>query len=77
MDDLIKAISSNDVVKVSRIFAESMKEKINNVLVEEKIKIAQSIMVEGESTKDDDDDSDDHDDDSDDDDDSDEGKEKK
>lgn len=59
MDDLIKAIVSNDLVKFKKCFNEAMKEKVGTVLEEEKLKIAKSVMIEGEVRKDDEDDQDD------------------
>lgn len=62
---LISAIASNDFVKVKQCFNEAMELKIANVLAEERLVVAASVLVEGESPKDDDtdDDNDDNDDD--------------
>ncbi|EQA7786685.1 hypothetical protein ACX818_001270 [Acinetobacter baumannii] len=62
MDDLIKAIVSNDLVKFKKCFNEAMKEKVGTVLKEEKLKIAKSVMIEGEVPNEDDDQDDDEDD---------------
>lgn len=53
MDDLIKAIASNDLVKFKQIFAESMKGHVGTILENRKLEIARSIMVEGEEPEDD------------------------
>lgn len=58
MDDLIKAIASNDLVKFKQIFAESMKGHVGTILENRKLEIARSIMVEGEEPDDDDDEDD-------------------
>ncbi|ADI96418.1 gp67 prohead core [Acinetobacter phage Ac42] len=55
MDQLIEAIKSNDFVKTKRIFNEAMKPIVASVLEEQKIALAKSIMIEGESKKEDDD----------------------
>ncbi|UNI74857.1 prohead core protein [Acinetobacter phage AB-Navy97] len=65
MDDIIKAIASNDLVKFKRCFNEAMAAKVGNVLAEEKLKIAKSVMIEGEDKVVDDDEDDDNDDDED------------
>ncbi|UQS93759.1 prohead core protein [Acinetobacter phage AC4] len=61
MDDIIKAIASNDLVKFKRCFNEAMAAKVGNVLAEEKLKIAKSVMIEGEDKVVDDDNDDDED----------------
>ncbi|AXY82723.1 prohead core protein [Acinetobacter phage KARL-1] len=65
MDDIIKAIASNDLVKFKRCFNEAMAAKVGNVLAEEKLKIAKSVMIEGEDKVVDDEDDDNDDDDED------------
>lgn len=55
MDQLIEAIKSNDFVKTKRIFNEAMKPIVASVLEEQKIALAKSIMIEGESKEEDDD----------------------
>lgn len=62
MDDLIKAITSNDLVKFKQSFNEAMHEKVKQKLDEEQLRIAQSVVIEGEEPvkgEDDDDDDDD------------------
>lgn len=62
MDQLIEAIKSNDFVKTKRIFNEAMKPIVASILEEQKIALAKSIMIEGESEKEEDDDEDQEDD---------------
>jgi hypothetical protein len=61
MDDLIQAIKSNDLVAVRKVFEAHMAPVVSSLIEAEKIKIARSIMIEGEEPKDEDDDGDDKD----------------
>lgn len=55
MDDLIQAIKSNDLVAVRKVFEAHMAPVVSSLIEAEKIKIARSIMIEGEEPKDEDD----------------------
>lgn len=48
MGDLIKAIQTNDLVKFKRIFNESMQAKIKTKLDEQRKRIAEGVVIEGE-----------------------------
>lgn len=48
MDNLIKAIASNDIVKFKRCFNEAMASVVSAKLTEERLAIAGSILVAGE-----------------------------
>lgn len=51
MDDLIKAIANNDIVKFKQCFTEAMNSKINAKLTEERESLARHIFVKGEITE--------------------------
>lgn len=51
MDDLIKAIAKNDIVKFKQCFTEAMNSKINAKLTEERESLARHIFVKGEITE--------------------------
>lgn len=61
MDDLIQAIKSNDLVAVRKVFEAHMAPVVSSLIEAEKIKIARSIMIEGEEPNEDEDDGDDKD----------------
>lgn len=61
MDDLIQAIKSNDLVAVRKVFEAHMAPVVSSLIEAEKIKIAHSIMIEGEEPNEDEDDGDDKD----------------
>lgn len=46
--ELIKAIQTNDLVKFKRAFNESMSAKIKDRLDEERLRIARTVVLEGE-----------------------------
>lgn len=54
MDDLIQAIKSNDLVAVRKVFEAHMAPVVSSLIEAEKIKIARSIMIEGEEPNEDD-----------------------
>lgn len=61
MDDLIQAIKSNDLVAVRKVFEAHMAPVVSSLIEAEKIKIARSIIIEGEEPNEDEDDGDDKD----------------
>ena len=54
MDDLIQDIKSNDLVAVRKVFEAHMAPVVSSLIEAEKIKIARSIMIEGEEPNEDD-----------------------
>lgn len=55
MDDLIQAIKSNDLVAVRKVFEAHMAPVVSSLIEAEKIKIARSIIIEGEEPNEDED----------------------
>lgn len=56
MEDMILAIKNKDLVEVKKLFSEGMKEKTNQLIEAEKLKLCQNIVVEGEENDDSDED---------------------
>ncbi len=56
MSDLLNAIVANDIVKFKQCFYEAMTDKVGSILKEERLKIAKSIMIEGEEPEEDEED---------------------
>ena len=55
MEDMILAIKNKDLVEVKKLFAEGMKEKIGELIESEKLKLCQTIVIEGEEKETDED----------------------
>ncbi|QPI13943.1 hypothetical protein MYO4S_00187 [Serratia phage 4S] len=55
MDAFLEAIMSKDLVKAEKAFGAIMAEKTMELIEKEKVRIAQSVVIEGEESEDDED----------------------
>lgn len=61
MEELIEAIKSNDLVKVKRVMGPMLQERATALIEKAKVKMAKSVMIEGEEREEDESEEDDED----------------
>lgn len=54
MEELIEAIKSNDLVKVKRVMGPMLQERATALIEKAKVKMAKSVMIEGEEREEED-----------------------